>query len=152
LKPAIKLTILALAAIVFLPALAHAQCSVSTIGVNFGNYNTLSSSSVSSTGTITIFCTKKVNATIIIGASPNSGGFQPRKMKRTAGSDLLSYNLYTTSALATIWGDGTSGTSTVYSTISKGVNNNFTVYGLAPAAQDVYVGAYNETLTVTINF
>jgi spore coat protein U-like protein len=152
LKLAIKLTILVLVTIVLLPALAHAQCSVSTIGVNFGNYNTLSSSNVASSGTITIFCSKKVNATIAIGASPNSGGFQPRKMKLTSGSDLLSYNLYTTSAYATIWGDGTSGTSTVYSTISKGVNNNFTVYGLAPGSQDVYVGSYNETLTVTINF
>jgi spore coat protein U-like protein len=152
LKLATKLTILVLAAIVFLPALARAQCSVSTVGVNFGNYNPLSSSSVSSSGTITVLCSKRSTVSIAIGASPNSGSFQPRKIKLTSGADLLSYNLYTTSALTTIWGDGTSGTSTVSSTIAKGASTDFIVYGLAPGSQDVYIGSYNETLTATINF
>jgi spore coat protein U-like protein len=144
---------LILIGIALLPALAHGQsCSVSTVGVNFGGYSTLSASNVSSTGTITINCNRKISTVLSIGASPNSGGFQPRQMKMASGSDLLSYNLYTTSAQTTIWGDGTSGTSTVPLSVYRSTPKDAIIYGLLPASQDVYVGSYSESLVVTVDF
>ncbi len=127
-------------------------CTVSTTGVNFGAYSPLGSINMDSTGTITVACTVYSNVQLTIGSSINSGGFNPRKMKQAAGSDLLNYNIYTTSSYTTIWGDGTSGTSTLSQYVRKQSPWNATVYGRIPAAQDVYVGTYGESLVVTINY
>src|SRR3989304_5113874 len=82
-----------------------AACSVSTTPVNFGDYDVFSSSPTDSTGFITITCDEvpPPNVTVSIGQSPNSGGFNPRKMKLTGGTDLLNYNLYTSGSYANIW-------------------------------------------------
>jgi spore coat protein U domain-containing protein, fimbrial subunit CupE1/2/3/6 len=86
-----------------------------------------------------------------IGRSGGSGGFNPRQMRRAGASDLLGYNLYTTASMSTVWGDGSAGTSTVF--LSK-VNRNHpvttSVYGRIPPGQNVSVGSYADTLTVTI--
>ncbi|MBA4422142.1 MAG: SCPU domain-containing protein [Syntrophus sp. (in: bacteria)] len=107
---------------------------------------------VDSTGTIEVSCTANSSVSIAIGPSGNTGGFSPRKLKQTSGSDLMNYNLYTTSARTTIWGDGTQGTSTVNQLVRKQSPSNLTVYGTVPASQDVYVGLYTDSLVVTINY
>lgn len=85
-----------------------------------------------------------------IGPSPNSGGFNPRKMRLTSGTDLLNYNLYTSATYTDIWGDGTSGTVTVWGKFLKNKPENMTVYGRIPSGQDVRAGTYTDTLTVTL--
>ena len=130
----------------------QAQCSVSAVGVAYGSYNPLDSSAMTSTGTISIICTDNYHVSIGIGASPNSGDFNPRKMLNSTANALLNYNVYTSSSLATIWGDGTSGTSSVTSLVKKRTTHNALVYGRIPALQDVAIGSYSESLVVTINF
>jgi spore coat protein U-like protein len=134
------------------PTLLRGQCTVSTVGVNFGSYEPLSSMDSSSTGTITIYCDADSAVTVLIGPSPNSGGFNPRKMMNASGPDRLSYNLYTTISMSAIWGDGTGGASTVQRQVLKRTNTDLIVYGRVPASQDVAVGQYGESLVVTINF
>jgi len=134
------------------PAFLHGQCTVSAVGVNFGSYEPLSSTDSTSTGTITIYCDADYAVTVLIGPSPTSGGFNPRRMMNASGPDLLSYNLYTTGSMSAIWGDGTGGTSTVQRQVLKRTNTDLIVYGRAPAGQDVAVGQYSEALLVTINF
>ena len=144
---------------IFLYLLVHvsilsAACTVSTTPVNFGSYDVFSASPTDSTGLITITCneTPSPYAPVSIGPSPNSGGFNPRKMKLTSGTDLLNYNLYTDAARTSIWGNGTSGTVTVSSTFFRNIPRNLTVYGRIPFGQDVRAGAYTETLTVTLTW
>jgi spore coat protein U-like protein len=152
LEAGIRRAIILLAGIVLFPALLHGQCTVSSVGVNFGSYNPLSSSSVVSNGTISILCNSSYYVSTSIGPSPNSGGFNPRQMKQVSGADLLSYYLYTTSAMTTIWGNGTQGTSIVTATARKNRTLDLIVYGRASSEQNVYVGQYTEALVATINF
>lgn len=136
---------------------AFAVCDVAATSINFGNYDVFSTAPDESTGTITVTCTDRppgVFVNIAIGASMNSGTFNPRQMKRAGGTDLLHYNIFTTAAAANIWGDGTSGTYTV--TTAQRVRRNrpgvLTVYGRIPAGQNVSVGTYSDTVVVTINY
>jgi spore coat protein U-like protein len=129
-----------------------AACTISTTPVNFGSYDVFSASPADSTGLISITCneTPAPYAPVSIGPSPNSGGFNPRKMRLTSGTDLLNYNLYTNATRTSIWGDGTSGTVRVWRTFKKNVPQNLIVYGRIPPGQDVRAGTYTDTLTVTL--
>jgi spore coat protein U-like protein len=138
--------------LILFPVMGNGACTVATTGVNFGAYNPLGSINVDSTGTIMVSCTANSSVSIAIGPSGNSGGFNPRKLKQTPGSDLMNYNLYTTSARTTIWGDGTQGTLTRSQTVKRQTQWNATVYARAPAGQDIYVGQYTDSLVVTINY
>ncbi len=129
-----------------------ADCTVNTSGINFGIYDPLGTSNLDSIGTITIRCTGKVNVTVSIGPSPNTGGFNPRAMKIGSGTSLLNYNLYTTSARTQIWGDGTQGTATVSGLAPRNKDLPLSVYSRVPPGQDVTVGSYSENVVVTINW
>lgn len=129
-----------------------ATCNVNTTAVSFGSYDVFSITPTDSTGTITILCDASINVLTDIGQSPNSGGFNPRKMKHTSLADLLSYNLFTDTARTVIWGNGTGGTSAVTQKATKNKSLNLTVYGRMPQGQDISGGLYGETLTVTITY
>ena len=132
---------------------AGAACSVSATGVNFGAYDVFVATPYDSTGTVTVSCDQAppVDVTIAIGPSGTSGGFIPRQMRSTSSPDRLNYNLFVNAGRSTVWGDGAAGTSTVF---LKNVKKNrpafTTIYGRIPPGQDVSVGAYSDSLTVTI--
>ena len=131
----------------------HAQCTVSTIAVNFGKYDPLSTIPTDSIGTIDIDCTRSERVAVSIGPSLNSGAFNPRQLRLDSGSDFLDYYLYTDSDLARIWGDGTQGTSLVYENAKKKKKlSELPVYARIPAGQNAGAGTYSESLVVTINF
>lgn len=129
-----------------------AVCNLTTTGVNFGAYDVFLTTPADSTGTATILCDATTNVATSIGQSPNSGGFNPRRMKHSSLGDLMIYNLYTDSSRTIIWGDGTGGTSTVTQKAIKNKPLNLTIYGRIPPGQDVSGGLYGETLTVTITW
>ncbi len=133
---------------------AHGACSVSTTGANFGAYDTLSAIVLDTTGSIFLSCDEAPPPSVVtaIGRSGNSGVFNPRQMKLTTGSDLMSYNLYTNNARTIIWGDGTGGTNLITTKVRKNRPVTLTVYGRVPAGQDVSVGTYSDTLVVTITW
>ena len=145
----------ALAAVLFLliGIPAHAACLVSATGMNFGAYDVFAAAPRDTAGTVTVGCDRNppTDVTISIGPSPTSGGFNPRQMRRTSGTDRLDYNLYTSSSMSTVWGNGSAGTSTV---LLRRVSSRrpvvTTIYGRIPPGQNVSVGNYAETLTVTI--
>src|SRR4030043_912256 len=85
-----------------------AACSVSTTPVNFGSYDVFSTSPTDSTGLITVTCDETPSpwAPVSIGPSPNSGGFNPRKMRLIRRTYLLNYNLFTYVTHASIRRDG----------------------------------------------
>jgi spore coat protein U-like protein len=74
----------------------------------------------------------------------------------TGPGDTLTYNLYTTAANTTVWGNGTSGTATVSGsfTVPAGAGNSgfltHTVYGLIGGSQNVTPGAYSTATPITV--
>jgi spore coat protein U-like protein len=137
---------LILGACLTLPLCARAAtCTVTITNLAFAAYDVFSKTKTTSTGKVKVKC--NVLDTYTISLSAGFGTFTSRVLE--SGSDQLDYNLYTNSAHTTIWGDGTSGTSTVSAT-STGAT--YTVYGLIPARQNVPVGTYSDTITVTVTY
>ena len=73
----------------------------------------------------------------------------------TGTGDTLIYNLYTSAAHTTIWGNGTSGTNTVSGSVtipsgSLSASRTYTVYGLIGAPQNVSPGAYSTATPITV--
>jgi len=136
---------------------AAAVCTVSTNAVDFGSYNVLLAGATDTVSSVTVDCdeTPPPYVTISIGPSSNSGGFDPRQMKLSGGSEFINYNLYTDSGRTRIWGDGSGNTFTMTKKVFRAKKNKrvpwiATVYGRIPPGQDVSPGSYSETLTVTI--
>lgn len=135
------------------------SCSVSTVPVAFGAYAPLSGSPGLTTGNVSMRCTTTLglllNYSIDLGKGSNSTSFSPRKM--ASGSNRLNYDLYTSGAYTTVWGDGSSGTGRISGSVTLSLLSativNSTVYGRIPAGQNlVPPGLYNDTVVVTINY
>ena len=126
------------------------NCFVTATDLDFGDYD--GTAVLSKTSTITVRCSANHGYTLKLDAG-DAGGFSPRKM-----DNALEYNLYTSLAKSTVWGDGSATTGTV-----SGVGNGLgmpnaaqhTVYGELfnnAANQAVAVGAYSDTITVTVEY
>jgi spore coat protein U-like protein len=122
-----------------------AQCSLSAQGVNFGSYDVFNNVGLDSTGNIGVTC--DISTAYSLSLSPGGGPYASRSM--ADGPNLLNYNLYTDAARAVIWGDGTGGTGVVS---GSGTTANHTVYGRISARQNVSLGSYSDSITVTVNF
>ncbi len=145
----ISILSLILLSCLFFTSPSFAACTVSTNTVNFVNYDVLSATATDANGSIDVECSPKEDITITIGASPNSGGFNPRQMKHTSLADLLNYNLYTDGARTKIWGDGTGGTVTLNRN-NVGSRTFNMVNGRIPPLQNVSGGIYTDLLVVTV--
>lgn len=133
-------------------------CSATALPVAFGSYNPLSATGLTNSGTVSVTCSAllvglNVSYTIALSAGQN-GTFAARRMINS--TSLLQYNLYTTPALTTIWGDGTAGTAIVsdaYLLNLLSVTRNYTVSGALPALQNVPPAtSYTDLITVTVTY
>ncbi|HKS93807.1 MAG TPA: spore coat U domain-containing protein [Gammaproteobacteria bacterium] len=133
------------------------SCNVSATALAFGTYDPLSGTNTTGTSTVNVQCTKTTVATMELNGGVN-GTLAQRQMKDTGSStDLLNYQLYTTSGNTAVWGDGTGGTSTQsYTSTSAATVQPFTVYGTIPSGQNVtpssVANSYQDTITVTVTF
>ena len=128
----------------------EASCTVSSTGVSFGVYDVFSAAPTDTTGTITFRCAnsdKNVRVSISRGASPT---FTPRTLQN--GAETLAYNLFLDATFAAIWGDDTGGTATYFNKNPPNANVNVTIFARIPALQDVSIGAYTDTVVVTIDY
>jgi spore coat protein U-like protein len=140
---------------IFKGEVALSQCTMNATPIGFGNYDVFSGAPLDAAGTITVNCSGNVvRATVTLSVSSTSGTFNPRRMKRSAGNDLLGYNVYTDVTRTAIFGDGTGGTSDVRLKRPSGPPapwSGFTnMYGRIPPGQNVSVGTYSDTLTATV--
>lgn len=157
-------TIVSMGVLCLLPFSAQAllqTCVVASGGLAFGSYSFIDSSPTTAVGNVAITCsllsglggeTVSYNISLSTG---NSGSYVSRKM--ISGTYHLQYNLHTQSgANGSIWGDGTSGTSTVQDSYSLGllgsVIRNYPVYGRIASGQNLPLGAYTDNLTITVNY
>ena len=128
-----------------LPSTAYAQCTLNAQSVSFGNYEVFDNNHLDGVGNVNVAC--DVSSSYTIALSPGNGSFTNRVLLN--GQHELLYNLFIDAARTIVWGDGT-GTSSTASGV--GTNTNFAVYGRIPARQNVYVGNYQDNVTVTLVF
>jgi spore coat protein U-like protein len=147
------MTLLIALTIAAAPAIAEAQlglnCTISTTPVAFGDYNVLSATPKTTTGSVTYQCTLGVNIIVTLGRG-SSSTFDPRTMRN--GAEVLNYNLYREATFQNIWGDGTGGTQTYTSAATVLFATTVTVYGQLPAGQNVAAGSYTDSVVATIIF
>lgn len=128
--------------------------SVTASTVAFGTYDPLLPGATLANGNVRIACGLGVDVLpsfVVRLSRGQSVSYAPRYLK--AGTTSLAYNLYTTAALATVWGDGTAGTSvrSISGTLLVG-SINLPVYGAIAPGQLVGAGTYTDTITVTVEY
>jgi spore coat protein U-like protein len=100
--------------------------------------------------TVTALCTVGTPYTLALDAGTGAGATTASR-RMSSGGATLDYTLYQDVTRTTLWGDGTSGTSTRNST-GTGLVQSFTVYGRIPASALATVGSYSDTITVTATY
>ena len=127
-------------------------CTISAAPMSFGT--TIANpvpSNIDVSSTLNATCSTGTPYTVALNAGTTSGAtLAARRMAGPAGN-TMNYNLFTTSARTTIWGDGTGGTATVAGTGSGGAQS-LTVFGRVPPQTVGASGAYSDTITVTLTF
>ena len=135
-------------------ATVQPNCTTSATPLGFGNY-TPGNGAVTANSTITVNCTKSTAYTVGLNPGSTAGdAFIQRLM--TSGTNTLQYNLYTTAALTTVFGDGTGATGTDSGT-GTGMANalTYTVFGQVPdnaTNQASLPATYTDTITVTVSY
>jgi spore coat protein U-like protein len=130
-------------------------CQVALTTLAFGNYDPFSDFPDDSVGTLSVSCSSPdpANSTFSVALNGGSSGRVSERVMKS-GSYSVFYNVYADAAHSIIWGDGTGGGQPVvagFPTVSRqAVTLN--LYGRVPARQNVHVGSYRDTLTVTITY
>jgi len=161
-----KVVILALAAMAVPATPAHAllctpivgcTCSVSANDIAFTGVNPLAGAQ-DAQGDVSVDCTGVVDVAPSVTVQINKGTWgtiSARKM-RDGAARLLDYNIYTGVTHAIVWGDGTSGSSTV--SVSGGIltlghwSASRTMYGQVSPATSTVPGSYTDTVVVRIDW
>ncbi|MDE2136063.1 MAG: spore coat protein U domain-containing protein [Gammaproteobacteria bacterium] len=130
-------------------------CSVAANPLLFGTYYP-GSGGLNANTTLLVRCSHGAAFTVAMDAGSGGGTLAQRLMAQ--GSAHLQYNLYTSAARTTVWGDG-SVSSAVVAGVGKGLASTEavaeTVYGTLPdsaANQHLPPGLYSDTVLVTISY
>ena len=134
-------------------------CTVSATGIAFGNYNPLSPTGDSATGSWTVIChaigsgSATVAGTLTLSTG-SSGSYTARTM--TSGTHALQYNIFLTPSYTQVMGDGSAGTvaPSESGTVTAGQVYQITgyLYGYMPPSQDVPAGSYADSIVVTVTY
>lgn len=116
--------------------------NITVTAVAFASYDVYSATQQSVPGSITYSCPPPLAPTVSIDAGVNPSAGQ-RNMKLTTGGDLLQYDIFFDAACTQPWAPGVSRLPT---------GSPMAFYACLPPLQDVGVGSYGDTLTVTFNF
>lgn len=126
------------------------SCSVSANPLAFGIYNPTSATPLDATTTLSVLCTVGTSFTVGLNAGTAVGAtVTTRQMSN--GANRLNYGLFQEAGRTTNWGN-TAGTNTPPATTAPVTPTTLTVYGRVPASQNVPVGDYTDTITVTVNY
>jgi spore coat protein U-like protein len=127
-----------------------APCSISTVPVGFPEYDPLTFGPTDGSGTISYSCNEKW--VVRIELSPGGGNACVPWRTMTGPGDTLLYNLYLDPTRQTVWGNGSASTSAWTRPANGGKSGTVTIYARIPPRQDVAVGAYSDSVTVTVMF
>jgi spore coat protein U-like protein len=129
-------------------------CSATAASLAFPNYTPGGGTQIGNT-TISVKCTKNTPFTVALNAGSTTGdAFAQRLM--ASGANTLQYNLYTSAALTTVFGDGTPGSATVPGTgLGVATAAGVQVFGQLPdnaTNQAAVAGSYSDLITVTVTY
>ena len=132
------------------------SCTVSATAVDFGTQTIIDMSGTlneTTPGVLTVTCTNGEDYSIELSAGGGAGAtFATRKMTGgPGGTATINYTLYTSSGRTTVWGDGTASSGTVSGT-GTGDPQTINVHAQVPQQNNVGVGSYTDTVTVTVNY
>jgi spore coat protein U-like protein len=127
-----------------------AQCSIDAVNIGFGTYDVFGPADKTTTGSVSVQCTK--GATVTIDLSDGQNG-PSRKM--SSGTATLDYELYSDSGMSVRWGAGLNGVNPYApsGTATSAALTVATVYAKLPKGQtNATPGSYTDTVTATVNF
>lgn len=135
-----------------------ASCKVtSTTNIAFGTYDPADANNTAdldANGAVAVRCVKGTAANVAIeqGANPAGGSTCANPLRQMAGgTEFLGYAIYSDATHTTLWGCDTTNAKSFTST-TVATPTTLTTYGRIPAGQDVGVGAFLDTVTVTVTF
>ena len=130
-------------------------CSATSAALAFGTYTPGAGALTGSTN-VNVKCTKNTTFTVALDKGTTTGGAITQRLMSDGGGNTLQYNLYTTPAFTTVFGDGTAGSSTQPGTGSGvGTAVAIAVNGQLPDSatnQNAVPGSYSDTITATITY
>ena len=132
-------------------AAALSSCTISSAGIVFPGYNTVTRAAVDSVATVTVTCTgsgTEGNLSLNFTGG-NTGSCSPREMR--SGANALGYQLFRDPARSGSFCDGANRLDTPFD-FSTGATQTrtYTVYGRVTANQNPPWGSYSDTLTLTL--
>lgn len=143
-----------------LPSYAATSCRLVTGGgMAFGTYDPLAAAPNDSLMNLAVECERdggaqNVTVTVRIGQGMNGTSVSARRMFNPSAAAYMAYGLYSNVGRSSVWGV-TDGVDTVSATLSipnKGAASaTFIIYGRIPAQQDVPVGAYGDSVQITLS-
>ena len=134
-------------------AVVNPNCLVTAQNLAFGGYD----GTAAKTGTADISVRCSTGATYAVALSAGGGTFAQRLLSGN-GTNKLQYNLFTSAAATTIWGDGSPNTGTmsgIGAGMAAGSAQTHTVYGELPDNafnQGAPSGNYSDSITVTVTY
>lgn len=129
-------------------ATVQANCSVSANNLNFGNILSFGTN-IDAQSTMSLTCSNGLPYTVGLSGG-SSGATDPTQRKMHAGSDTITYGLYSNSARSAPWGD-LIGTNTVAGTGNASAQS-LTIFGRVYSGQTPPVGAYSDVIAVTVTY
>jgi len=157
------LALAVVASMITAPAHAGAECSITSVGLNFGLYDPAVTQPDDVAATITVTCvyvapdTARVAYTLSLSNGLHAGNATSRRLGGAEGQ--LEYNVYADPARTRVWGTGSGGTVVASGsmTVGPGIGNGtrsvtHTVYGRMPALQDALPGDYLDALVLTLSY
>lgn len=131
-------------------ATVSAKCTIGAFSIAFGAYDPFNATPLDQQGTVTINCTKGTSGTVSFDLGVNASG-AVRRMKDTgAGTNFLTYEIYTSNTYSTVW--NAVNTVVLGPSVSKNTALTATAYGRVAAGQDAAVMSYQDTLVATVTF
>jgi spore coat protein U-like protein len=131
------------------PASAQAaKCTFTRINLTFPLYDVASATPTTTSPVFQVTCAGNTTSEISIGASAVSGSVTNRQMKHATLNDRLNYNLYKDSGYSSVWGDTAVGAG--YGAPRSNGTLPHTIYARIQPGQDVNIGNYSDTVTLTV--
>ncbi len=131
-----------------------ANCTVSSDGVSFGNYNALSYRIGVTAGRVTVLCSGTQTEHVSYAVSLTRTAARAEDHTLRSAGHALRYGLFLNAARTELWGDGTGGTSEIKDsmTLTNGHGSqDYAIYGRMPSRQnDATEGSYLDTVVMTL--
>jgi spore coat protein U-like protein len=129
------------------------SCSITSVGLSFGDYDALSGTPLDTAGSVEVTCSNGSSGFIGLdqGLNADTGSSEDAPLRQMAsGTARLSYGLFSDASRSVVWGNTVLSGVAHTATDTNPVTVN--IYGRVPISQGSLVGSYSDTVTATINF